>query len=123
MTAFLHDLLRFEFLQYALAAGALASLACGVVGSYVVTRRISYIAGAIAHSVLGGIGAARYFQVVHGQTWLDPLLGALAVALVAALAIGLASLKAREREDTVIGAIWAIGMAAGNSVYQPHPGL
>ena len=63
------------FLQQALIAGALASLACGVVGAYVVVKRISYIAGAIAHSVLGGMGAARYLAVVHGWGWLHPLHG------------------------------------------------
>ena len=66
MGAFLADLPRYDFLLFALAAGLLASVACGVVGTYVVTRRISYIAGGISHSVLGGIGAARYFQTVHG---------------------------------------------------------
>ncbi|HON38249.1 MAG: metal ABC transporter permease [Desulfomonilia bacterium] len=113
MTEFISDLARFSFLRYALLAGFLVSIACGIMGSYVVARRISYIAGAIAHSVLGGMGAARYGEVVYGLSWLHPLLGAITAALISALIIGLVSLRAREREDTVIGAVWAIGMAVG----------
>lgn len=113
MADFFSDLARFSFLQYAVAAGLLASVACGVMGSFVVVRRITYIAGAIAHSVLGGMGAARYAEVVHGVSWLTPLLGAAAAAVLSALVIGLVSLRVREREDTVIGAVWAVGMAVG----------
>lgn len=122
MTEVLQALLRYPFLQYALAAGLLASVACGVVGSYVVARRITYLAGAVAHSVLGGMGAARYLQVVHGVSWLTPLVGALAAAMLAALVMGLVSLKARQREDTVIGAIWAVGMAVGILFIAATPG-
>lgn len=101
------------FLRYALLAGVLSSVACGVVGTYVVTRRITYIAGGIAHCVLGGLGAARYCQTALGWEWAEPMLGAIVASLVAALIIGIVSLRAREREDTVIGALWAIGMAIG----------
>ena len=114
MAEFVAALQQQTFLQYALLTGILASIACGVVGSYVVTRRITYIAGGIAHSVLAGLGAARYCQTVFAWTWLDPLYGAVAGALLSALVIGLVSLwSARQREDTVIGAVWAIGMAVG----------
>ncbi len=113
MSEFITAVATHGFLQQALIAGALASLACGVMGTYVVVKRISYIAGAIAHSVLGGMGAARYLQVAHGMDWLHPLLGAVAAALAAAAVIGLVSLKARQREDTIIGAVWAVGMALG----------
>lgn len=122
MIEFFSDVPRYPFLQHALAAGLLASVACGVVGTYVVVRRITYIAGGIAHCVLGGIGAARYFQVTRGWEWLDPLYGALAAAIAAALIIGLVSLRARQREDTVIGALWAIGMAAGVLFIYATPG-
>jgi len=101
------------FLVHALAAGLLVSVSCGIIGSYVVTRRITYIAGGIAHFVLGGIGAANYFRIEHGLEWLNPFYGALFAALLAAVIIGLVSLRSREREDTVIGALWAIGMAVG----------
>ena len=113
MSEFFTDLQQYTFLQYALLTGVLASIACGLIGSYVVTRRISYIAGGISHIVLAGMGAARYFQTVHRWEWFHPLYGAVVAALAAALVIGLVSLRARQREDTVIGAVWAIGMAVG----------
>ena len=113
MIEFIRDATQQRFLQHALLTGVLASIACGVIGSYVVTRRITYMAGAIAHSVLGGMGAARYLQVVHGWTWATPFMGAVLAALISALIIGMVSLKARQREDTVIGAVWAVGMAVG----------
>ncbi len=122
MTEFLAALPRHAFLQYALLAGLLASLACGVVGAYVVSRRISYLAGAMAHSVLGGLGAARYLQVTRGWDWCQPLYGAVAAALISAVVIGLVSLKARQREDTIIGAIWALGMALGVLFIAATPG-
>jgi zinc transport system permease protein len=122
MTEFFTALGQYTFLQYAVATGLLASIACGVVGSYVVTRRISYVAGAISHFILGGMGAARYLNVVAGQNWLTPLHGAAVSALLAAVIIGLVSIKAREREDTVIGALWAVGMAVGILFISQTPG-
>lgn len=113
MAEFLTDLQQQTFLQYALLTGILASIACGIIGSYVVTRRITYIAGGIAHSVLAGMGAARYCESVYRWEWLHPLYGAVVAALIAAIIIGLVSLRARQREDTVISALWAIGMAVG----------
>lgn len=113
MSEFLIDIQQQTFLQYALLTGVLASIACGIIGSYVVTRRITYIAGAIAHSVLGGMGAARYLETVQGWTFLEPIHGAVAAAILSAVIIGFVSLHAKEREDTVIGAVWAIGMALG----------
>ncbi len=101
------------FLRYAVLTGMLASVAFGMVGTFVVVRRISYLAGAIAHSVLGGIGAALYCQHKFNLPWLDPVLGAAAAAIVSALVIGIVSRYAHQREDTVIGALWAIGMAVG----------
>jgi zinc transport system permease protein len=111
-----------SFLRYALIAGILGSIAFGVVGTFVVARRISYIAGAIAHSALGGIGVGLYLQVKLGVTWFSPMLGAVLSALVAGLIIGLVSLYAQQREDTVIGAVWAIGMAAGLLFLTKTPG-
>jgi len=110
------------FLRLALAVGLMASIAFGVIGSYVVARRISYLAGAIAHSVLGGIGAALYLQKARGVVWLEPIYGALVAALLAALIIGLVSMYARQREDAVIGALWSIGMATGLLFIAKTPG-
>jgi zinc transport system permease protein len=101
------------FLRHAFIAGALASVAFGMVGTFVVVRRINYVAGAISHAVLGGVGAALYAREALGWTWSTPMLGAAIAAMVSALIIGSASLLTREREDTVIGAIWAVGMGIG----------
>jgi zinc transport system permease protein len=109
-------------LQNALLAGVVASVACGVVGSYVVARRITYIAGGIAHCVLGGMGIARYLNVVHGFKSVQPLDGAVVAALAAAIIIGWVSLRAKQREDTVISALWAIGMAVGVLFIAKTPG-
>jgi zinc transport system permease protein len=118
---FLKAAATYPFLQHALIAGVLAGVACGVVGSYVVVRRISYIAGAIAHCVLAGLGIARYLHVVHGWS-VRPGQGAGVAAVVSALIIGFVSLRSREREDTVIGAVWAIGMAIGILFIAVTPG-
>jgi zinc transport system permease protein len=122
MREFWEALLEYPFLRHAALAGLLAGVACGVIGSYVVARRISYIAGGIAHCVLGGMGAAHYFETVHGWRLATPLLGALGAALLAAVIIGVVSLRAKEREDTVIGALWAIGMAIGVLFISQTPG-
>jgi len=122
MTEFIDSVLHHAFMQYALLTGVLASVACGIVGTYVVTRRITYIGGGIAHSVLGGMGAAYYLSVVYKWNALQPLYGAIIMALLSAIIIGLVSLHARQREDTVISSIWAIGMAAGIIFISQTPG-
>ena len=124
MLDFLHALQdpNVPFLRYALVVGLLASVSLGIVGSYVVTRRITYIAAAISHCVLGGIGAALYLNVVVGWAWCNPIHGALVAALLSAIIIGLVSLYARQREDTVISAVWAIGMAIGLVFFAKTPG-
>lgn len=113
MGEFFQSLAAHSFLRNALFAGLLASVACGVVGTWVVTRRITVIAGSIAHAVLGGMGAAYYLRVVKHWEWLSPLHGAVAAALLAALAIGWMKSRGDEREDTVISALWSIGIAVG----------
>ncbi len=80
-----------------------------------VVKRITFIAGGIAHSVLAGMGAAAYFDF-------DPLLGALMAAIVSALIIGWIRLYWKEQEDTLIGALWAIGMAVGLLFIDQTPG-
>ena len=102
MSTFIKDLLELPFLQNAILAGILCSISSGIVGTYVVLRRITYIAAAISHCVLGGLGAAKYLSVVYGWTWLKPVYGAVVTALIAALIIGWISLRAKEREDSVM---------------------
>ncbi len=103
------------FFRYALIAGLLASVGCGVVGTYVVVRNIGYLAGGIAHAVLGGMGIAYFL----GR---PPLGGAIITALLAALLIGWVSLRWKQTEDSLIGALWAVGMAVGIVFISRTPG-
>jgi zinc transport system permease protein len=111
-----------EFLRLALYVATLASISFGIIGTYVVTRRISYLAGAIAHCVFGGIGAGLYLQNKIGLAWFDPMYGAVISAILSAVIIGLVSIYAQQREDTVIGALWAVGMATGLIFIDITPG-
>lgn len=119
---FFTALTDYAFLQRALLAGFLAGIACGVVGTYVVSKRISYVGGGIAHSVLGGMGAAYFVRTVYHVEWLNPLLGAVLAALLAAVLIGWISMRFRQREDTLISAVWAVGMAVGVLFISQTPG-
>lgn len=122
MSVFLTDLQQHTFLQYALITGILAGIACGVIGTFVVVKRITYIAGGISHTVLGGLGAALFLRRTGRWEGLNPLWGAVLAAIAAALVIGVVSLRAKEREDTVIGALWALGMAVGILFISRTPG-
>ncbi|MBK1647513.1 metal ABC transporter permease [Rhabdochromatium marinum] len=115
MAEFFGALTQHSFLWQALIAGLLASVGCGLMGPFVVVKRITFLAGGIAHSVLAGMGMAVYFAF-------NPLLGALIAAIVAALLIGWVRLYSEAREDTTIGALWAIGMAVGILFIAETPG-
>ena len=112
----------FPFIRNALAAGFLSSILFGVLGAMVTVRRIASLAGAVSHAVLGGIGMALYLSATGIVPNLPPLAGALIFAVIAAFIIGAVSLKARQREDTVINAIWAIGMSVGVLFMAKTPG-
>ncbi len=112
----------FPFIRYAVITGILAAIPFGIIGTYVVVRRISYIAGAISHCILGGVGAGLYLQKAVGISWFGPLHGAIVVALLAAVVLSLVSMLAKQREDSVIGALWAAGMAAGLLFLAKTPG-
>jgi zinc transport system permease protein len=115
MSEFVQTLLAHGFLRNALLAALLASLGCGVVGTYVVVKRIGYMAGGIAHTVLGGMGVAYFLGG-------DPLLGAMVAAILSALIIGWVSLRWKEHEDVIIGALWSVGMAIGILFITRTPG-
>ena len=100
------DLIELDFLQRALCAVLLASVACGIVGSYIVVRRIVFISGGISHTAFGGVGLGLLLG------W-NPLLGAMIFAVAAALVISWISIKFKERIDTLIGILWATGMSLG----------
>lgn len=124
MNAFLQALLNpsYSFLRNALAAALLSSVLFGVLGSIVTVKRIAGLAGAISHAVLGGIGMALYLKAVKILPSITPMAGAMLFALIAALIIALVSLKAKQREDTVINAVWAIGMSVGVLFMAKTPG-
>jgi zinc transport system permease protein len=109
------DILHFEFMRNAIMAALLSSIACGIIGTYVVVRRIGSISGGIAHTAFGGIGLGYYLGV-------NPLLGVIPFSLLAAIGIGLLTRKAKVAEDTAIGAFWATGMAVGVILIGLTPG-
>ena len=119
---FFQDFIEFDYLKRSFLAILLASIACGVVGGYVVARRQSYLIGAVSHSLLGGIGLARYLQIAHGLSWFSTILGALLAAVLSAIAISTLTLKNRMRQDTVLSAIWTLGVAVGVSFIAITPG-
>ncbi len=100
------DLLGYQFMQNALIAGLLAAIACGVIGSYVVVKRLVSISGGIAHASFGGIGLGYLIGI-------NPVIGALFFALATALVMGVTTKRTKMSEDTGIGIIWALGMALG----------
>ncbi len=110
------------FLKMALLASLSASIASGVVGSYVVVKRIVFISGSIAHSVLGGMGFVLYLKRTYQITWLEPIYGAFFSAILAAFLIGWSHLYYKQREDTVIAAFWAFGMSIGVIFISLTPG-
>jgi len=100
------ELLQYDFMRNALLAGLLASVACGIVGVYVVTKRIVFISGGIAHASFGGIGLGYLIGI-------SPVLGAMFFTVASALGMGLVTRRTKLPEDTAIGILWAVGMALG----------
>jgi zinc transport system permease protein len=109
------EILSFSFMQNALVAGILVSIACGVIGSLIVINKMTFIAGGVAHGAYGGIGIAFFLGA-------SPLLGAAGFAVAIGLLIAFISGQNRDRIDSVIGAIWAFGMAVGIIFVDLSPG-
>lgn len=109
------EVLQLEFMQRALVAGLLVSVACGIIGTYVVVNRFVFISGAIAHAAYGGIGLGYFLGI-------NPVVGAIGFSACAALAMGAVQRKTRERADTIIGMMWSIGMAVGIILVDLAPG-
>ncbi len=99
------EILQYEFMRNAIFAGILAAIACGIVGSFVVVKRLVFISGGISHAAFGGIGIGYFLGI-------NPIIGAIFFALFSAIGIGVVSKKTK-REDTSIGILWASGMAIG----------
>lgn len=100
------DIFNFQFMQYAFIGGLLASIACGVIGSYIVTKRLVFIAGGISHAAFGGVGLGYFLGI-------NPNIGALIFGLLASFLMGCFTKKAHVREDTSIGVLWTLGMGLG----------
>lgn len=110
------------FLQNALIAALLASFASGVMGSYVVVKRIVFISGSIAHSVLGGMGLFLWLKRTYNIPWLEPIYGAFLAAILSAILIGWIHLRFKQRKDAVIASVWSTGMAIGVIFVSLTPG-
>ncbi len=109
------EFLQYDFIQNAIIAGILISIASGIIGSLVVVNRITFLAGGIAHSSYGGIGLAIYFG-------LPILFGATVFAIITAIIIAMITLNNRSRIDSIIGIMWAFGMALGIIFVDLTPG-
>ncbi len=123
MLTFFQDLADYPFLVNAVAAAALAAVAAGLTGSLVVVRRSTYLAGAVSHCLLAGLGLARLLQRRFGFGWLSPMGGALLVAVAVALLLARLTARGRHRPDTVLSAVWTGGMALGVSFVALTPGF
>ena len=105
----------YSFLGNALWAAILSGIACGIVGTYVVSRRMVFLSGGITHASFGGIGVAYHFG-------LNPIGGAMIFAVLSALGIEWAGSRGRIREDSAIGIVWSLGMAIGTLFIFATPG-
>lgn len=123
MTEFISALILNPLLLTAFLASLAASVVSGIIGSYVVVKRIVFISGSISHSVLSGIGFCLWLERTQGISWISPLYGALVAGILSALLIGWIQLYHKEREDTVIAALWSIGMAIGVLFISQTPGF
>lgn len=121
--SFLEALQINPLLLTALMAGLLASVVSGIIGSYVVVKRITFISGSISHAILGGLGFCLWLQRNVGIEWMSPIYGAFATAVLSALLIGWIHLNYKQREDSVIAAIWSVGMAVGVIFISLTPGF
>ena len=109
------EILQFDFMRNALAAGLLASVICGVIGTLVVVNRLVFLSGGIAHAAYGGIGLAFYFKWPY-------LPGTIGFSLAAAMLMAFVSHTVKHRADTIVGVIWAVGMAFGIILLDLTPG-
>jgi zinc transport system permease protein len=109
------DLLAYEFMQNAMLAAVLASVACGVIGTLVVVNRLVFLAGGVAHAAYGGVGLAFFLGLPVLPCTMGFTLGTSAI-------MAGVTLKRKERAETVIGVLWAAGMALGILLLDITPG-
>ncbi len=109
------EIFQYEFMQRAFIAAVLVSVACGVVGTYVVIKRIVSLSGGISHAAFGGVGLGYFLG-------LNPVLAAIPFSIVSAIGIGTINQRVKVSEDTAIGILWSIGMALGIIFISLTPG-
>lgn len=109
------DILQYEFMVNALTAALLSAIACGIMGVYVVVKRIVFISGGIAHASFGGIGLGYFLGI-------EPVLCVIPFSIASALSIGEVSRQKGLSEDAAIGIIWSMGMAIGIVFISLTPG-
>ena len=100
------DLLQYAFFQNALIGSLLTAIACGIVGTYIVSRRLVFISGGITHASFGGLGLGFYLGT-------NPILMAMLFSILSAFGVEWASKTQNVREDSAIAGVWSLGMALG----------
>lgn len=115
MMSLFEDIMIYDHLADAFIVCLLSAITCGVVGSYVVARRMVFLSGGITHASFGGLGIALY-------AGFNPIVGALLFASVASVGVEYASRRGSMREDSAIGIIWSVGMAIGALFMSLTPG-
>lgn len=100
------ELLHYTFFQHALLGSLFASIACGIIGTYIVTRRLVFISGGITHASFGGIGLGLYAGI-------SPLLSAAIFSVLSSFGVEWLSKRKDMREDSAIAVFWTFGMAVG----------
>ena len=112
---FIADILRYNYLSNAVIACILSGITCGIIGTYIVARRMVFLCGGITHASFGGLGIAFYAGV-------NPILGATTFAVLSALGIEWSNSRSKIRPDSAIGMVWGIGMAVGAFFIALRPG-
>ena len=100
------ELFNYTFFQHALLGSLFASIACGIIGTYIVTRRLVFISGGITHASFGGIGIGLYMGI-------SPILAAAVFSVLSAFGVEWLSKRKDMREDSAIAVFWTFGMAIG----------
>ena len=112
---FINDILQYNYLSNALIACILSGVTCGIIGTYIVARRMVFLCGGITHASFGGLGIALYLNA-------NPILGATIFAILSALSIEWSNSRSKIRPDSAIGMVWGIGMAIGALFMTLRPG-
>ena len=111
----IENIFQYQFMQRALIAAVLVSIACGIVGTYVVIKRIVSLSGAISHAAFGGVGLGYFLGV-------NPILAAIPFSIISAIGIAAIRERVKVSEDTAIGILWSVGMAIGIIFINLTPG-